>query len=259
VHLVPSPCIADIPNRMRMIREAGMSFAQSCGSRRRFALAGIFFRAAALLAVLALLPPRSSAQSAAGPASLSPGQQPPPANKANAEPKPKAKAKAKKVYTNDDLEKPSARVEQPSSGEVDYYGGLLTCDAACEKRASLNVYIGGPAAWDAQIATSRKRLAADTEWREQLRKTIELQRIYCNYINPQSRKGTPGAKSFDAQIAAEADAYMKKTGVYIDETFQSLAAQMRRRVNEVRFSDPQTGSMMDVQYNQVTQCSPYVP
>jgi hypothetical protein len=244
---------------MRMIREATMSFAHSLCDRRSCALPGVAFRAAALFAVLALLAARSSAQSAAGPASLAPGQQPTPANKADAEPKPKAKAKAKKVFTNDDLQTPLARVQQPPSGEVDYYGGLLTCDAACEKRASLNVYIGGPAAWDAQITTSRKRLAADTEWREQLRKMIELQRIYCNYINPQNSKGTPGAKSFDAQIAAEADAYMKKTGVYIDETFQSLAAQMRRRVNEVRFSDPQTGSLMDVQYNQVMQCSPYVP
>ena len=236
-----------------------MSFAQSRGSRRRFALHGISFRATAFFAVLALLAARSSAQTAASPAATRAEQQPVPASKTDAAPKPKAKDKAKKVYTNDDLQTRSAQVEEASSTETDYYAGLLKCDAACEKRASLNVYIGGPAAWDAQIATSRKRLAADTEWREQLRKMIELQRIYCNYINPQSSKGTPGAKSFDAQIAAEADAYMKKTGVYIDETFQSLAAQMRRRVNEVRFPDPQTGSLMDVQYNQVTQCSPYVP
>lgn len=264
MHLVLSRRISDIPNRMRMIREADMSFAQSCCSRRRFDLPGISFRAAALFAVLALLAARSSAQSAAGPASLPPGQQPPPANKADAEPKPKAKAKAKKVFTNDDLQTRSAQVEEASSTETDYYAGLLKCDASCEKQASTEVGLGhdgisDTAAWDQAVVISRKRLAADADWREQLRKMIELLRIYCNYINPQSRKGTPGAKSYDARTGAEAEDYMKRTGRDLDASFQLLSAQMRTRINEVRFPDPATGALMNVQFMRVSGCAPYVP
>jgi len=247
---------------MRMIREATMSFAHSLCDRRSCALQGISFRAAALFAVLALLAARSSAQSAAGPAPALLEQQPAPASKTDTAPKPKAKAKPKKVYTNDDLQTRSAQVEEASS--TDYYAGLLKCDASCEKQASTEVYlghdgIGGPAAWDQAVVISRKRLAADADWREQLRKMIELQRIYCNYINPQSSKGTPGAKSYDARTGAEAEEYTKRTGRDLDASFQLLSAQMRTRVNEVRFPDPATGALMNVQFMRVSACAPYVP
>jgi hypothetical protein len=245
-----------------MIREATMSFAQSCGSRRRFALPGISFRATALFAVLALLAARSSAQSAAGPAPALLEQQPAPASKTDAGPKPKAKPK--KVYTNDDLQTHSAQVEEASSTETDYYAGLLKCDASCEKQASTEVSlahdgISDPAAWEQAVVISRKRLAADAEWREQLRKMIELMRIYCNYINPQSPKGTPGAKSYDARTGADAKEYMKRTGHDLDASFQILSAQMRTRINEVRFPDPATGALMNVQFMRVSACTPYVP
>ncbi len=239
-----------------------MSFARSVCDRRSCALQGIPFRAAALFAVLALLAARSSAQSAAGPAPALLPQQPAPASKTDTAPKPKAKAK--KVYTNDDLQTRSAQVEEASSAETDYYAGLLKCDASCEKQASTEVYldhdgISGPAAWDQAVVISRKRLAADADWREQLRKMIELQRIYCNYINPQSPKGTPGAKSYDARTGAEAEEYTKRTGRDLDATFQLLSAQMRTRVNEVRFPDPATGALMNVQFMRVSACAPYVP
>jgi len=249
---------------MRMIREATMSFAHSLCDRRSCALQGISFRAGALFAVLALLAARSSAQSAAGPAPALLEQQPAPASKTDTAPKPKAKAKPKKVYTNDDLQTRSAQVEEASSTETDYYAGLLKCDASCEKQASTEVYlghdgIGGPAAWDQAVVISRKRLAADADWREQLRKMIELQRIYCNYINPQSSKGTPGAKIYDARTGAEAEEYTKRTGRDLDASFQLLSAQMRTRVNEVRFPDPATGALMNVQFMRVSACAPYVP
>jgi len=246
------------------IREATMSFAQGCGSRRRFALPGIPFRATALFAVLTLLPLCASAQTAAGPAPALLEQQPTPASKTDAAPKPKAKAKLKKLYTNDDLQTRAAQVDEDSSAETDYYAGLLKCNDSCEKQASTEVYLGhdgisGSAAWDQAMVISRKRLAADAEWREQLRKMIELQRIYCNYINPQTPKGTPGAKSYDARTGAEAEEYMKRTGRDLDASFQLLSAQMRTRINEVRFPDPATGALMNVQFMRVSGCAPYVP
>lgn len=249
---------------MRKIREGTMSFARSCGSTRRFALRGISFRATAFFAVLALLLPRASAQTAAGPAPAPLEQQAAPASKTDAVPKPKPQAKPKKVYTNDDLQKGSAQVEEDSLAETDYYAGLLKCDASCEKQASTEVSLGhdgisGPAAWDQAMVISRKKLAADAEWREQLRKMIELQRIYCNYINPQTPKGTPGAKSYDARTGAEAEAYMKRTGRDLDASFQMLSAEMRTRINEVRFPDPATGALMNVQFMRVSACAPYVP
>jgi len=246
------------------IREATMSFAQGSGSRRRFALPGISFRATALFAVLALLPLCASAQTAAGPAPALLEQQPAPASKTDAAPKPKAKAKLKKLYTNDDLQTRAAQVDEDSSAETDYYAGLLKCNDSCEKQASTEVYLGhdgisGTAAWDQAMVISRKRLAADAEWREQLRKMIELERIYCNYINPQTPKGTPGAKSYDARTGAEAEEYMKRTGRDLDASFQLLSAQMRTRINEVRFPDPATGALMNVQFMRVSGCAPYVP
>src|SRR6266481_1819915 len=206
LHLVPSPCIADIRNRMRMIREATMSFAHSLCDRRSCALQGISFRAAALFAVLALLAARSSAQSAAGPAPALLEQQPAPASKTDTAPKPKAKAKPKKVYTNDDLQTRSAQVEEASSTETDYYAGLLKCDASCEKQASTEAYQG-----------------------------------------------------YDARTGAEAEEYTKRTGRDLDASFQLLSAQMRTRVNEVRFPDPATGALMNVQFMRVSACAPYVP
>jgi len=247
---------------MRRILEAAMSFAHSFRDRRSCALLGISFRAAALFAVLVLLAARLSAQSTAGSAPAPLEQQPAPASKTD--PAPKPKAKPKKVYTNDDLQTRSAQVEEASSTETDYYAALLKCDASCEKQASTEVFLGhdgisGPAAWDQAIVISRSRLAADADWREQLRKMIELQRIYCNYINPQSAKGTPGAKSYDARTGAEAEEYTKRTGRDLDASFQLLSAQMRARVNEVRFPDPATGALMNVQFMRVSACAPYVP
>jgi hypothetical protein len=247
---------------MRMIREATMNFARSLCDRRSCALPGISFRAAALLALLALLAARSSAQSAAGPAPGLLEQQPASASKTDIAPKPKARAK--KVYTDDDLQTRSAQVEEASSTETDYYAGFLKCDASCEKQASTEVYLGhdgisGSAAWDQAVVISRKRLAADADWREQLSKMIELQRIYCNYINPQSPKGSPGAKSYDARTAAEAEEYTKRTGRDLDATFQLLSAQMRTRINEVRLPDPATGALMNVQFMRVSACAPYIP
>lgn len=239
-----------------------MSFAHSFRDRKSCALLGISFRAAALFAVLALLAVRLSAQSTAGPAPAPLEQQPAPASKTDTAPKPKAKPK--KVYTNDDLQTPSALVEEASSTETDYYAALLKCDASCEKQASTEVDLGhdgisGPAAWDQAIVISRRRLAADADWREQLRKMIELQRIYCNYINPQGSKGTPGARSYDARTGAEAEEYTKRTGRDLDASFQLLSAKMRARVNEVRFPDPATGALMNVQFMRVSACAPYVP
>jgi len=262
VHLVPSPCLADIRNRIRVIREATVSFAHSLCDRRSCALQGISFRAPALFALLALLAARSPAQSAAGAATAMLEQHPAPASKTDAAPKPKAKPK--KVYTNDDLQTRSAQVEEDSSAETDYYSGLLKCDVSCEKQASTEVYLGhdgisGPAAWDMAMVISRKRLAADAEWRGQLLKMIELQRIYCNYINPQTPKGAPGAKSYDARTGAEAEEYLKRTGRDLDASFQILSGQMRTRINEVRFPDPATGALMNVQFMRVSACAPYVP
>jgi len=239
-----------------------MSFAHSFCDRRSCALQGVSFRAAALFVILALLPARSSAQSTAGPAPALLEQQPAPASKTDTAPKPKTKPK--KVYTNDDLQTRSSQVEEASSTETDYYAGLLKCDASCETQASTEVYLGhdgisGPAAWEQAIVISRKRLAADADWREQLRKMIELQRIYCNYINPQGPKGTPGAKSYDARTGAEAEEYTKRTAPDLDASFQLLSAQMRTRVNEVRFPDPATGALMNVQFMRVSACAPYVP
>ncbi|MFI5096044.1 MAG: hypothetical protein ACHQIK_21700 [Candidatus Acidiferrales bacterium] len=239
-----------------------MSFAHGLCDRRSCALPGIHFRPAAFLALVALLAARSSAQSAADPAPALLEQQPAPASKTDAAAKPKAKPK--KVYTNDDLQTRSAQVEEASSTETDYYAGLLKCDASCEKQASTEISLGhdgisGPAAWEQAVVISRKRIAADAEWREQLRKMIELMRIYCNYINPQSPKGTPGAKSYDARTGAEAEEYMKRTGRDLDASFQILSAQMRTRINEVRFPDPATGALMNVQFMRVSACAPYVP
>ena len=239
-----------------------MSFAQGYGSRRRFVLPAISFQATALFAVLALPPPRSSAQAAAGPAPALLEQQQAPASKTDAAPKPKAKPK--KVYTNDDLQTRSAQVEEGASAETDYYAGLLKCDASCEKQASTEVGLGhdgisNTAAWDEAMVISRKRLAADAEWRERLRNMIELLRIYCNYVNPQTSKGTPGAKSYDARTGAEAEEYMKRTGRDLDTSFQLLSSQMRTRINEVRLPDPATGALMNVQFMRVSGCAPYVP
>jgi hypothetical protein len=247
---------------MRMIREATMNFAHSLCHPRSCALPGIPFRAAAFLALAALLAARASAQSGAG--AVPPGQQPAPATKTDAESKPKGKAKPKKVYTDDDLHTRSAQAEEASSTETDYYAGLLKCDTSCERQASTEVFLGhdgisGPAAWDQAVVISRKRLAADAEWLEQLRKMIELMHIYCNYINPQSPKGTPGAKSYDARTGAEAEAYMKRTGRDLDASFQLLSTQMRTRINDVRFPDPATGALMNVQFMRVSACAPYVP
>src|SRR5260370_31111506 len=157
---------------MRMISEATMSFAHSLCDRRSCALQGSPFRAAALVAVLASLAARSSAQSHAGPAPALLEQQPAPASKTDTAPKPKAKGKPKKVYTNDDLQTRSAQVEEASSTETDYYAGLLKCDASCEKQASTEVYlghdgIGGPAAWDQAVVLSRKRPPPDPYCRDQ--------------------------------------------------------------------------------------------
>src|SRR5258708_1570174 len=122
VYLVPSPCIADIRNRMRIIGKARMSFAHSLCDRTSCVLQGISFRAAGFFAVLALLAARSFAQSAAGPAPALREQQPAPAGKTDTAPKPRAKAK--KVYTNDDLETRSAQVEDASSTETAVYAEL---------------------------------------------------------------------------------------------------------------------------------------
>ena len=245
---------------MRMTREGPMIFVPGCQDRTPFPRLGIPLRTTLFAGLFLLAAARSPAQSTPGAGQASPRQEPAPASKADAAPK----AKPKKVYTNDDLQKSAVQEERPSSPEIDYYAGLLKCDDSCEQQASTEVSLGhdhvsGPAAWQEQIVISRKRLAADLEWREQLRKMIELMRIYCNDINPQSNKGTPGAKGYDARTAGEAEAYMKRTGRSLDESFQIQASQLRARVNEVRFSDPATGALMNVQTMRVMQCAPYVP
>jgi hypothetical protein len=168
------------------------------------------------------------------------------------------------VYTNDDLETRPAQTERPASGDVDPYAALLTCGVSCEQQARTEVALGGhgvsdEAAWKKQIRIARKRLAADSAWREELWKMIELMQIYCNDINPQSRKGSPDAESYDAGTAAAAREYVQLTGRSLDESFQLQATQLRATVNEVRLSDPATGALMNVEANRILECSLYVP
>lgn len=260
---VPNSRLPGIRPLIEATREEPMTASYDDRSSR--ALPGFRFRTFAFAAMLVFFALRSSAQSEPVPSQAPAQQQPAPASKTDAPSSPKPPAKPKKVFTNEDLETASVPVEQPASGPVDYFGAILICDAACEQQASRNVSLTfdgtAAAAWDRQIGTARARLVADTVFQERLREMVRLQRILCNYINPQSRQRTPapGAESYDAKTGAEANRYMKETGRTLDESFQIQFGKLHTRSNEVRFSDPATGALMEVLINRVTQCWPYVP
>lgn len=238
-----------------------MTLATGCGGRRLRALEASARAAGFATLLLVLLSARLAAQ---GSAQAPPAQGPARTAGTDTPVKPKPAVKQKKVYTNEDLEKPAAPAEQANSDEVDYLGALLKCDASCERQASTEVAVGhdgisDATAWKEQIVAARSSLAADRQFQDQLRNIVELMSIYCNYINPQTAKNAPGGKSFDARIARQAEEYEKRTGQDMYDTFQQQAAQMRTKINEVRFGDPVTGALMTVLSDRAMKCAPYIP
>lgn len=237
-----------------------MTLSTGCRGKRFRASLEDGARAAGFTVLLLIL---AFVQSAAqGSAQATPAQEPSASTDAAAKLKPAAKPK--KVYTNEDIEKPAAQESQGNSDEFDSSAGLMKCDASCERQASTEVYVGhdgvsNETAWKEQIVAARSKLAADAQFQDQLRKMIELMNIYCNYINPQTARSAPGGQSFDARIARQAEQYEKRTGQDMYDTFQQQARQMHIKINEVRFGDPVTGALMTVLSERAMKCSPYIP
>jgi len=244
-----------------------MTFSPICLDQRSCAYRRILFRRAGFAALIVFQAVRLSAQSGNPSAQAPPEQQPASTTKKDATSPSKPPAKPKKVYTNEDLETHSDSVDLSSStdkGETEYFGALLTCAADCEQHARMGVSLGhdgvsDDVAWQEGIARARSRLAADIEWHEELRKMVELMRIYCNYLNPQTAKGSPGAKSFDANTAYQAQEYIRKTGRTLDDSYLLQYQKLHNMMNKVKESDPETGELMDVERNRADKCSNYIP
>jgi len=209
---------------------------------------------ACAVALFALFPLVSEAQTSADPPPANPAQpaaSPAPATGSSR--KSAAPAKPKHVITNEDLEPYSANGAKDGKfipGE----GSLLTCDSSCEQAArnELGYDSDNEAEWRVQVVRARRDLLEDTDWRGQLSQAVQQTNSYCNFLLQESQQTAPSGNDYNsrAQRARNA-AYFENMGRTLRQGLDSLMNRMQQHIQEVRVLSPARAAMMTAQATRI--------
>ncbi len=176
------------------------------------------------------------------------------ASPATAQAKPPAQHK---VITNDDIDAEHARAAG-KSGQPDLVYATGLCDDDCAEQASAQMGFGPgrEGGWRIRLATARRHLQADTEWRQAYKDLGDAVKTRCIFEYQQQMAILPTSNTWDAGVErAQRQQYAENMERTLLQRVQSAGFQLARLAETVRPIEPVRATIMNVLVSRLYESS----